>query len=181
MRNIKSTFKRLGRSCFALIALSAISSVASATPQSGSSVQDAQGQTIGTIAAPMESESKLSPAVIIQLNTGGKLVVPMALLKESATGVSLSNAQQPRNDSDAAVEMIFEIRSMTMALALQDARDASLLRDISEMVYDIQGDQLIMRGSMESINSLERVLIITSELSDLSIAPHISIRDGVSG
>lgn len=177
----KSTLKLRGRLGFALLAMAVLASVSHAAPRIGDSVLDARGQTVGTIAAPLESDAKLSPSVIIQLHNGGTQIVPLASLREGNGGVTLPGAPGPRNESDEAVEKIFEIRSMTMALVMQDSTDAKLLRDISNMVYDIQGDQLIAHGSLESTYTLEQFLEATAELTELTIAPHLFLREGVSG
>lgn len=180
MRNLKSIPKLQRYVALALLALVSVTSTSYAAPEVGATVKDCEGRVIGTIAAPLPTQPKLAPTVIIALTTGGKQVTAVQLLQPLDDGLMVK-APGAQDNSDQTAETVFEIRSMTRALIMQSHEDVKLLGDITNLDYEIQGDTLIMRGSLESLDNLERLIETTAELSDLQIAPQIILRDHLNG
>lgn len=178
MRNVKSTLKLIGQYGLAAIALAIFSTTSFAAPTAGSPVKDQQGQIIGTVKAPLESDAKLSPSYIIELNCGTKQVACAPSLQEQGDSVVLS-ATTPAATVDNPE--LTELRSMTMVMVMQSHEDAGMLKDISEMNYRLNGETLIITGSIDSVISLQRLLTATSELCDYQIAPNITIRPKIAG
>lgn len=181
MRNVKSILNRFSQVSFALLALAVFVPITHATPSVGAAVKNAQGQVIGTVSAPLNSEAKLTPSVVIQLTSGGKEVAPVQSLKAMGNDLVLAEHATAPNESEEALATIFEIRSMTMSLLMQSTDDAVLLRDISNLSYSLDGDTLHLRGSVDTTDQLQDLLTTTSELCDYQIAPRIAIREGLQG
>lgn len=138
-------------------------------------MHDVQGQTIGTIASDLNIDGNLSPSIVIRRQDGSLLITPANRLSPAGSGYQLTPAPQGGNQDDASIEAIFEIRSMTMVIMMQDHRDAGLISNISDLIYEVHGDKLHLRGSISSQEGLERLIATTNDLCDYEIAAEITI------